>query len=172
MTENTTTDDKTTDGTMTDKEKAEFVLGVYFRTQAAIERYMGRENLPEWTEHVARINSDAMRHRLSDQDDQARDLLSGLRAMLGVYGSDTETRTSAEATELTVRRCGIFDYREEAARRGVTLTLDRPCEFCVDLHQRTAAHLGIDADVELAERGCHWTVPVPSVSRDRAGASG
>jgi phenylacetate-CoA ligase len=157
------------ENTMTDKEKAEFVLGVYFRTQAAIERYMGRERLPEWTEHVARINSDAMKHRLPEADDQARDLLSGLRAMLGVYGSDTESHTSPEAAELTVRRCGIFDYREQAAQRGVTLTLKRPCEFCVDLHQRTAAHLGISAHVDLAERGCQWKVAIPSAS-SREGA--
>ena len=49
---------------LTDAERAQFVLGVYFRTQAAIEKYLGREGLPRWTEHVAAINASAARQRV------------------------------------------------------------------------------------------------------------
>ncbi|MGW1108980.1 hypothetical protein [Streptomyces sp. NPDC002540] len=149
------------DERMTDAEKAQFVLGVYFRTQAAIEKYMGRAALPQWTEHVASINANAMRKRLPDRADQARDLLAGLATMLDVYDSDTTRSEESDRVHLTVRRCGIYDYRERAQRQGVELTLARPCEFCVDLHHRTAAHLDLSVENELGERSCRWTAYLP-----------
>jgi hypothetical protein len=150
--------------TMTDAEKAQFVLGVYFRTQAAIEKYMGRENLPQWTEHVASINANAMRARVPAKVDQARDVLSGLRSMLAVYGSDTVVTEDDKAVTLEVRQCGIYDYRERAQQQGVELTLKKPCEFCVDLHHRTAAQLGLSVENTLGERSCRWVSHLPSES--------
>jgi hypothetical protein len=146
---------------MTDAEKAQFVLGVYFRTQAAIEKYMGRANLPQWTEHVAAINANAMRERVPDRPGQARDLLAGLAAMLDVYGSDKTMTEEPGAVRLDVHRCGIYDYRERARAQGVELTLEKPCEFCVDLHYRTAAQLGLTVHNELGERSCRWVSHVP-----------
>ncbi|MFE5563904.1 hypothetical protein ACFQ68_02840 [Amycolatopsis japonica] len=147
--------------TMTDAEKAQFVLGVYFRTQAAIERFLGVEGLPQWTQNVAEINASAARHRVPDRVGQARDLLTGLESMLEVYGSDTTRVDEPNRTVLEVRRCGIYDYRERARENGVQLTLDRPCEYCVDLHQRTAAELGVTVHNELRERGCRWVADIP-----------
>lgn len=157
--------------TMTEAEKAQFVLGVYFRTQAAIEKYMGRENLSQWTEHVATINASAMRARLTDKADQARDVLAGLTSMLEVYGSDTSVTEGPDAVRLEVRRCGIYDYRERAQQQGVELTLATPCEFCVDLHHRTAAQLGLSVENELRDRGCTWVSHLPkdqSVPKDHS----
>ncbi len=151
---------------MTDAEKAQFVLGVYFRTQAAIEKYMGRENLPQWTEHVASINANAMRKRVPGKRDQARDVLSGLASMLAVYGSDTTATEDEQQVTLEVRRCGIYDYRERAQEQGVELTLKRPCEFCVDLHHRTAAQLGLSVENELGNRGCRWVSHLPEAADD------
>ncbi|MFC5186896.1 phenylacetate--CoA ligase family protein [Actinomadura harenae] len=148
-------------GTMTAEQQAQFVLGVYFRTQAAIERYMGADRLPQWTQHVAEINAAAMRRQLPDRAAQARDLLTGLNSMLDVYGSDTTRVDEADRTVLEVRRCGIYDYRERAREQGVQLTLGRPCEYCVDLHHRTAAELGISVRNELGERNCRWVTDVP-----------
>lgn len=147
---------------MTDAEKAQFVLGVYFRTQAAIERYMGREGLPEWTEHVAAINASAAAIRVPDKTDQARDVLSGLSRMLDVYGSEKTEWEEPGAYHLDVQRCGIYDYREQARDQGVQLTLERPCEFCVDLHYRTAARLGLTVHNELGERSCRWVSTLPT----------
>jgi len=147
---------------MTDAEKAQFVLGVYFRTQAAIERYMGREGLPEWTEHVAAINASAAAMRVPDKTDQARDVLAGLSRMLDVYGSEKTEWEEPGAYHLDVQRCGIYDYREQARDQGVELTLERPCEFCVDLHYRTAARLGVTVHNELGERSCRWVSYLPT----------
>jgi len=147
---------------MSEADKAQFVLGVYFRTQAAIERFMGVDGLPQWTEHVASINAEAARRRVPDAAGQARDLLTGLESMLEVYGSDTSRTETPDRSRLTVRRCGIYDYRERAQQQGVQLTLKRPCEFCVDLHHRTANHLGVTVEHELGERSCEWVSHVPS----------
>ncbi len=149
---------------MTDAEKAQFVLGVYFRTQAAIEKYMGREALPQWTEHVATINANAARKRVPDKVDQARDVLAGLEKMLDVYGSDTVVTEEAGEYRLDVRRCGIYEYRERAQEQGVELTLKKPCEFCVDLHHRTAAQLGLSVENVLGERSCRWVSHIPQTS--------
>ena len=147
---------------LTDRQRTEFVLGVYFRTQAAIEKYLGAEGLPQWTAHVAAINADSTRKRLPLRSDQARDLLTGLETMLDVYGSSTNRSDDADTTRLDVHRCGIYDYRERAQRQGVELTLKRPCEYCVDLHRRTAEDLGIQVENQLGERSCTWVVRVPT----------
>jgi hypothetical protein len=152
-----------TSGTgMTDAEKAQFVLGVYFRTQAAIEKYMGRANLPQWTEHVATINVNAMRKRVPNKTDQARDVLAGLSRMLDVYGSEKTESERDGLFILDVHRCGIYDYRETAEEQGVELTLEKPCEFCVDLHYRTAAQLGLTVENTLGERSCRWVSHLPA----------
>ncbi|WP_432989174.1 hypothetical protein [Streptomyces sp. CA-135486] len=69
---------------MNHHEKAQFVLGLCFRTQAATEKYMGAERLPEWTEYMAGITAESTRKRLPDAADQRRSLLDGLASMLEV----------------------------------------------------------------------------------------
>ncbi|MFK4227090.1 hypothetical protein [Streptomyces sp. NPDC019890] len=142
---------------MNDHEKAQFVLGVYFRTQAAIEKYMGAERLPEWTEYMAGITAESTRKRLPDASDQRRSLLDGLASMLEVYGSEYTTTEADGVRHLKVERCGIYDYRERVQQQGVELTLKRPCEFCVDFRYRTARELDAALSHQLAERGCSWT---------------
>jgi hypothetical protein len=155
------TDENTMASQLTDREKYEFVLGVYFRTQAAIEKFMGRDRLPEWTEHVARMNTNATLKRQPDRVDQERSVLGGLSRMLEVYGSDKTYTESDGVYQLTVRRCGIFDYRERAREQGVELTLPIPCEFCVDLHRRQAANLDMAVRHELGHRSCRWVCHRP-----------
>jgi hypothetical protein len=152
---------------MTDREKLDFLLGVYFRTQAAIERYMGRENLPSWTEHMAATTAESIRESLPAPADQARRVVSGLEAMLDIYGSETTMSESDGEVRLDVHRCGIFDYRERAREQGVELTLPTPCEFCVDLRRRTAKHLGVPVSHELRHRGCTYTSRTPEATDGR-----
>lgn len=142
---------------LTDAEKTQLILGIYFRTQAAIEKFMGRERLPEWTEYMASMTAEATRHRFAERRDRARSVVGNLSAVLDVYGSDQTLSEEDGRAELDVRRCGIYDYRERAERSGVELTLKKPCEFCVDLRNRTAAHLGVEVTHELRDRGCHWS---------------
>lgn len=153
---------------LTDREKFEFVLGVYFRTQAAIEKYMGRERLPEWTRQVAEVNTNATKKRLPDRTDQARSVLGSLARMLEVYGSDETLSERDGVFRLEVRRCGIWDYRERARQQGVELTLPTPCEFCVDLRYHTAANLGVRVSHELGERSCRWVCHGPDATASPA----
>ena len=143
---------------MTDLEKAQTMLAVYFRTQAAIEKFMGPERLPEWTAFMAEFNADGIRTANPEPQDQARRLLGNFSRVLEVYGSEQTLAESDGQVELRVDRCGIYDYRERA---GVELTLKTPCEFCVDLRYRTAERLGLAVDHELGERSCSWHVTVP-----------
>jgi hypothetical protein len=172
-TDTTPTDTTPTDTTPTDREKYEFILGVYFRTQAAIEKYVG-DRLPEWTAHVAKMNADSARKRLSDRVDQERSVLGGLSSMLAIYGSDQTFTEQDGAYWLEVRRCGIYDYRERAREQGVELTLAKPCEFCVPLHHNQAANLEMAVAHELGERSCRWVChrpenPTPPLSAPQAG---
>lgn len=144
---------------MTDLEKARTMLAVYFRTQAAIEKFMGPGRLPEWTEFMAKFNADSISSRNPQRPDQGRALLGNFAKVLEVYESEQTLTESDGAVGLTVRRCGIYDYREKA---GVELTLDKPCEFCVDLRYRTAARLGLEVAHHLGERSCSWQVTVPA----------
>ena len=140
----------------TEEEKVQFILSVYFRTQAAIEKYMGVDGLPAWTAHVAEMNAESARNRYPERPDQARALLDGLSAMLEVYGSDYVDDEKDGLKTLNVTRCGIYAYRERARDQGVQLTLETPCEFCVDLRYRTAEHLGLEVSHELGVRSCSW----------------
>jgi hypothetical protein len=150
----------------TDSERLQFLLGVYFRTQAAIEKYMGRDGLPMWTERIAEINANATKNRLPEAIDQARSLLSSLATMLDVYGSDMTMSEDNGQFRLDVRKCGIYDYRERAQQQGVELTLPTPCEFCVDLRYRTAAHLGVPVSHKLGERSCQWVAHTPDSTQE------
>lgn len=151
---------------MPDRERLQFLLGVYFRTQAAIEKYMGREGLPAWTEHMARTTASSIRQSLPDRRDQARRLVTGLAAMLDVYGSETTLSEGDGEYRLDVHRCGIWDYRERAEQQGVQLTLPSPCEFCLDLRYRTAADLGIPVSHELGHRSCTYVSRSPDDADD------
>ena len=142
---------------MTDAQKVQLILGIYFRTQAAIEKFMGPARLPEWTEHMAAMTAEATRHRFPEPRERARSVVGNLAAVLDVYGSDHTLSEEDGRAHLEVRRCGIYDYRDKARDAGVELTLDRPCEFCVDLRNRTAAHLGVEVTHELRDRGCRWS---------------
>lgn len=144
---------------MTDLEKAQTMLAVYFRTQAAIEKFMGPERLPEWTAFMAEFNADGIRTANPDQREQARKLLGNFSRVLEVYGSEQSLSEHDEEVELKVDRCGIYDYRERA---GVELTLKTPCEFCVDLRYRTAERLGLHVTHALGHRSCTWHTSVPS----------
>jgi hypothetical protein len=145
----------------TDSDRLQFLLGVYFRTQASIEKYMGREKLSTWTEHIAAITASEIKHTIPDRREQAKRLVTGLDTMLDVYGSDAELSEGQDEFKLDVHRCGIYDYRERAQQQGVELTLPTPCEFCVDLRSRTAAHLGIEVSSVLRDRGCTYVSHLP-----------
>jgi len=146
---------------MTDAEKAQTMLAVYFRTQAAIEKFMGPQRLPEWTAFMATFTADGIRTANPEPAGQARALLGNFSRVLEVYGTDQTLTDTGDQIELKVDRCGIYDYRERA---GVELTLRKPCEFCVDLRYRTAERLGLDVTHTLGERSCQWRTAVPAAA--------
>jgi hypothetical protein len=151
----------------TDQEKLAFLLRVYFGTQAAIEADKGREGLPAWTERSAAANAAEVKRTIPDPRGQTLRLLGGLHMMLQVYpGSEAVLSEEDGEVRLDVRRCGIYDYREQAQRGGVTLTLPTPCEFCTDLHRREAGHLGIELTNQLGERSCVYVARIPGEASD------
>lgn len=146
----------------TDRERLDFLLGVYFRNQASIEELVGLDGLPEWTERVAASMAAGVRDAIPDPRGRARRLLGGLDMMLGIYpGSDKTLSENGGGYRLEVRRCGIYDYRERAREQGVRLTLQTPCQFCVGLHRSEAAHLGVELANQLGDRGCTYSARVP-----------
>ncbi|WKB35359.1 hypothetical protein QS257_17510 [Terrilactibacillus sp. S3-3] len=102
---------------LTDKEKATLMLGVYFKTQAAIEKYLGPERLKEWTVYVAKQFSDNIKEKSSFQEEIEAKVIRELAEVLTVYGSDYTFTEDDKKITLDVNRCGIFNYRENAQKK-------------------------------------------------------
>lgn len=148
-------------------EQKLFVLDVYFRTQAAIEAFFGRAGLQTWIERVAAGMAATVIQTVPDILNRAQRLLGGLNMMLHVYpGSEATLTEIPGGVQLEVRRCGIYDYRDKARDRGVKLTLEKPCEFCVPLHKAEAALLGVEISNQLRDHGCTYVALVPKEATD------
>jgi len=142
---------------LTDKQKSDLMLSVFFKTQAAIEKYCGKEKLPEWTNYVAKQFSDNIRELTKSKAEAERRVIMELAEVLTVYGSDYEIIEDNERLILDVKFCGIFKYRKKSAEEGIELTLDLPCEFCTDFRQKVANQLDIkNISYELHNCGCKW----------------
>ncbi|MGW1147677.1 hypothetical protein ACWD6I_22095 [Streptomyces sp. NPDC002454] len=134
----------------------------FFRGQALMERFVvahfGLGELAGW----ARSNSTVYAAVDPAPKHDARVPLERLHAQADLYGSDTEWEEhGTDRAVLRIRRCAIWEYREQARRRGVPLTLGSPCEYCVPATSGMATHKGLSAAHELTDdqgtRGCVWT---------------
>lgn len=142
---------------LTDKQKADIMLGVYFKTQAAVEKYLGAEKLPEWTNYVAKQFADNIRETSVSEVEIAKRVIFELAEVLTIYGSDYEISEEDNCIALDVNYCGIFKYRNIAKDKGVELTLGLPCEFCTDFRHKIAKQLNINTlSHELKDCGCKW----------------
>lgn len=134
----------------------------FFRGQALMEKFVvghfGHDGLPSW----ASSNSAIYNAIDSRPRHDATVPLERLDSQAALYASDTgwEERGPDRAV-LRIRHCAIWDYRELARDRGVTLTLQSPCEYCVPATTAMITYKGLAADHELtcdeSGHGCVWT---------------
>lgn len=143
----------------------------FFRAQALMEQFIvsrfGHDQLAAWAAANSAVYAAvdaAPRHdavvplqRLHDQAD--------------LYRSKVEWVEHREnRAVLKIRHCAIWDYRELARRRGVTITLQSPCEYCVPATTAMITNKGLHAGCELTEgehgHGCVWTASGQGAGQD------
>ncbi|MDQ1102997.1 hypothetical protein [Nocardioides zeae] len=139
---------------------------VFFRGQALMERFVvrhfGLAHLAEW----ARSNS-AIYASVDDRPKHdAAVPLQRLCAQASLYDSTFAwVAEGPEHATLEIHHCAIWDYRERARARGVPITLQAPCEYCVPATEAMITHKGLDAAFQLTasgdDRGCVWTASRP-----------
>ncbi|GGX78092.1 hypothetical protein [Streptomyces hiroshimensis] len=134
----------------------------FFRGQALMEQFLvghfGHDELATW----AASNSTIYAAVDSAPKHDAVVPLQRLDAQAGLYDSDTEwVEDGADRAVLNIRHCAIWDYRELARKRGVTITLQSPCEYCVPATTAMITSKGLNAAHELTDgpsgKGCVWT---------------
>ncbi|MFI1018369.1 hypothetical protein [Streptomyces sp. NPDC020965] len=134
----------------------------FFRGQALMEQFVvahfGHDDLSAWAESNSTIYAAVDPGPKHD----AVVPLERLNAQADLYDSDTEwVEHGADRAVLRIRHCAIWDYRELARNRGVTITLRSPCEYCVPATTGMITNKGLSATHELTEdqsgRGCVWT---------------
>ncbi|MFF2661874.1 hypothetical protein ACFVUH_31495 [Kitasatospora sp. NPDC058032] len=151
---------------------------VFFRGQALMERFLvsryGEPVLAEW----ARSNAEVHREVEPDYGRGAADPMHRLARQAELYGSDYEFdedhstgRGPAEHSALTITHCAIWDYREQARRSGVRLTLASPCTYCTEAVSSNIRAKGFRPAVRLLSgptgHGCRWEASAPSDSDPR-----
>ena len=135
----------------------------FFRAQALLEKYLkdhhSLDDMAGWTKAIAEI----FKHTEPNRGGGAADLAVRLAKQAHCYGSmyDLE-HLDRNFARFRLHHCAIWDYREEARRMGVPLTLRSPCTFCT---QATVANIqakGFAASFELHEserdHGCTWEI--------------
>ncbi|WP_329026110.1 hypothetical protein [Streptomyces sp. NBC_00690] len=134
----------------------------FFRGQALMEKFVvahfGLDDLAAWAESNSTIYAAVDPGPKHD----AAVPLERLNAQADLYDSDTEwVEHGADRSVLRIRHCAIWDYRELARDRGVTITLRSPCEYCVPATTGMITNKGLSATHELTEdqngKGCVWT---------------
>ncbi|MEO3975566.1 hypothetical protein [Streptomyces sp. CAU 1734] len=107
---------------------------VFFRDQALMERFLvaryGEDVLADW----ARANAEVHRQVEPDRGRGAADPVHRIARQAELYGSDYEfdDTNGPESAAVTITHCAIWDYREQARRNGVRLTLASPCTYCTE----------------------------------------
>ncbi|PXA77077.1 hypothetical protein DCC24_05655 [Auritidibacter sp. NML100628] len=144
-----------------DSEEAAW-KAAFFHAQALMEAFVvntfGYAELSRW----AASNSAVYASVDASPKHSAFVPLERLNDQAALYDSDTTwIEHDEERAELNIRHCAIWDYREKARQRGVTLTLDAPCEYCVPATTAMITNKGLNASHELTSdeggHGCVWT---------------
>lgn len=134
----------------------------FFRGQALMEQfvvaYFGHDQLAAWA------TSNSMTYAAVDPAPKHHAVvpLERLDAQADLYDSDSEwVEHGTDRAVLRIRHCAIWDYRETARDRGVAITLQSPCEYCVPATTGMITNKGLNAEHELTEdqsgNGCVWT---------------
>lgn len=133
----------------------------FFGAQAVMEKFVvgsfGHESLRSWARSNGSIYG-AIDH--SPKNDATRPL-QRLESQALLYGSEVRWKhATTEHSVLEITHCAIWDYREQARRRGVKITLQSPCEYCVSATTSLINNKGLKATCSLVEddsnKGCVW----------------
>ncbi|MFE4831296.1 hypothetical protein [Streptomyces sp. NPDC056672] len=151
---------------------------VFFRGQALMERFLvaryGEAILADW----ARANAGVHRQVEPDHGRGAGDPVHRIARQAELYGSDYEFDdeftdesdagtgpTSPAHAALTITHCAIWDYREQARRNGVRLTLASPCTYCTEALSANIRAKGYVPAHQLRTgptgHGCRWEATAP-----------
>jgi hypothetical protein len=135
----------------------------FFKTQARLERYVaenhGLEDLDPWTAAIGEV----FKYTEPDRGDRANGFALRLARQAYLYRSQcsVEHPTGGHA-RVVLQHCSIWDYREEARARGVTLSLTSPCTYCTRATVANAKAKGLTASYALqsseAGHGCTWEI--------------
>ncbi|MEV0597824.1 hypothetical protein AB0I82_00775 [Streptomyces sp. NPDC050315] len=134
---------------------------VFFRAQALMERFLvsryGHASLQAW----AAANAQVHRYVEPDRGQGALGPVLRIARQAELYASRYRVvRTDADRAAVEIGHCAIWDYRERARSRGVTLTLKSPCEYCTHATAANIAAKGYVPRHELTEgpdgHGCRW----------------
>ncbi|MFF0452908.1 hypothetical protein [Nocardia africana] len=136
---------------------------VFFRGQALMERFLvghyGHERMADW----ALANAEVYAATTAGHEFGAAAVAGRFRRQLDNYQSDTHlTLGDSDTAQVTIARCGIWEYRERARARGVPITLASPCEYCTKATTANFAAKGYRSRYTLVDddtrRGCRWTL--------------
>ncbi|MEU9804562.1 hypothetical protein [Mycobacterium sp. NPDC050853] len=132
----------------------------FFQAQALMERFLvahfGHERMADW----ARSNAYVYATTTTDST-CAQSVADRFVRQLANYDSETEVTANVSAAMISVKRCGIWQYRERARARGVPITLASPCEYCTKATAANFSAKGYASTYELTSepaRGCRWTL--------------
>lgn len=141
---------------------------IFFRGQALMERFLvsrfGEEVLADW----ARSNAQVYRLVEPDHGRGAADPIHRIARQAELYGSDYEVDPAAptDHATVTITHCAIWDYREQARRTGVRLSLASPCTYCTEALSANIRAKGYRPEHRLRTgptgHGCHWEATAPS----------
>ncbi|MER6913503.1 hypothetical protein ABT354_17695 [Streptomyces sp. NPDC000594] len=149
---------------------------LFFRGQALMERFLiarfGESVLADW----ARSNAEVHRRVEPDHGRGAADPVHRIARQAELYGSEYEFDGTAAPTgpvrhaALTITHCAIWDYREQARRAGVRLTLASPCTYCTEAigsNIRAKGYLPVhQLRTGPTGHGCRWEATAPDTPEE------
>ncbi|WP_100475315.1 hypothetical protein [Mycobacteroides abscessus] len=132
----------------------------FFRAQALMERFLvahfGHDRMADWA------TSNAYVYAATTTDSTcAQSVADRFVRQLANYDSETQVTADLSAASISVKKCGIWQYRERARARGVPITLASPCEYCTKATAANFSAKGYTSTYELTSepsRGCRWTL--------------
>lgn len=136
---------------------------VFFRAMALMERFLvsryGHGELRAWAEANAEIH----RYVEPDRGNGALDPLVRIARQAELYSSDYRLLdTDRDRAVIEIAHCAIWDYRERARRRGISLTLESPCEYCIHSIAANVSAKGFQPQHVLTAgpdgHGCRWEI--------------
>ncbi len=145
-----------------ERENPEIWKKRYFRSQAAAEEFIlgsfGKKALDDWIDANSSIAAQNIGSKLEHNLDPMQNFMERLFNQLQLYDSKIEFKQVGPAFSLVNRECGILRYRKQAEARGVKLTFESPCHYCMALNKAIAEkHTGKEVQCERTDVGCVWS---------------